>query len=148
MDWRQKVSAFVEARDTTIPKLSKRVGIPYTTLKRALDRPGAWATVLGAVRLAEAMGISVEELFDPDVDWPPMAQEATTINIPIPETEYRRIMGVLQRMKDAGIDVNELGIRQADMGKAEAEAPVQAASKIVQKHQRARGVTRKKMRKA
>lgn len=71
VDWRDKTREYLRTRGTTLPKLAERANLAYTTLKRAVDTPNTWTAVPKAIALAKVMGITVEELFNPDIPLPP-----------------------------------------------------------------------------
>lgn len=71
VDWRDKTREYLRTRGTTLPKLAERASLAYTTLKRAVDAPNTWTAVPKAIALAKAMGLTAEELFNPDIPLPP-----------------------------------------------------------------------------
>ncbi len=71
MKWQEKVRAFQASRRISWRALADLVGISNTALAAALESDKAWETVRTAVRLAQEMGTTVEDLFDPKTDWPP-----------------------------------------------------------------------------
>lgn len=162
--WQTKTIMFIESKGTTAKKLAAKLGINYVSFKKMLKDESGSPLVESAIKLAHELGTTVEELFDPESGWPPdgiwVRHTMADLRQRIAESgvdpdwvfdcfdpaNHRAFLEYVAGVRASQADANKPGVRQADTGKT--EAPVAEATKIVQREQRARKVTRKKRRKA
>lgn len=93
MAFSQKINLLLRERGMTKASLAKECGIPYTTLDSMLKRDSDSARLAGVFRIAEALGVTVEELvFD---------EETGKADV---SPEEKRILSLFQALDGRGKD--------------------------------------------
>lgn len=65
MERGEKLVELMEKQNVTVRELSKRSGVPYTTIRSMLERNLNNASIDNTIKLCQALGIRVEDLLNP-----------------------------------------------------------------------------------